>query len=744
MGLEEEPAPRAFARLGAILEAERSQWFCWMPVLVGLGIGMYFSLGFEPHLAVTLAPLAIVAVLRLASRAGALRAMASVVLAVCAGFAAAKVRTELTRAPVLPRPMHAVEVRGIVDLVEPRATRGQRVSLRVIHMGELPREAWPARVRIRTLGAGPRLSPGDTVRMRATLSPPAAPVLPGGYDFARSAWFQQLGAVGYTMRAPEIEARVDASRGLGLREAIERLRQAIGARIATALPGETGAIATSLITGERGGISEATNEAFRDSGLLHILSISGLHMVVMAGAVFYALRLLLAASPTLALNYAIKKWAAAAAALAALGYLLISGVAFATLRSYIMISIVFLAILIDRPAISMRNVALAALLILLIYPESLLDVGFQMSFAAVVAMVAAFEAYTSWRARQTDDAPLPLWWPVRFLAGIVTSTLVAGLAVAPMAAYHFHTSQQFAVLANLIAIPICNLIVMPAALLTLVLMPLSAEAPALWLMGQGIEAIVWCANMAAGLPGAVGHIAAVPRTAFLSMVAGGLWLCLWHTRWRLLGLIGVVAGVALSVSPRLPDMLAGRDGKLIAVRGTDGLLSAAGGAQSNFELKRWLEHDGDSRPPKQALQGSALRCDGLGCVAEFGGTTIALSRRPAALADDCAKAGILVLGFPVPPGCTGPKHIVDFFKLRNEGTHAFYLRADGTWTIETVAEFRGERPWSVKGTLGSRTRPDASRRREAARPESAAPETRTGPPRPEVEDEDSADGVEED
>jgi competence protein ComEC len=732
------------ARLGVILEAERSQWFCWSPVLLGLGIGFYFSLGFEPHFALALAPLGVALTLWLFSQEGTSRMAVAALLAVCAGFAAAKVRTELTRAPVLPRPMQAVEVSGLVELVEPRATRGQRITMHVTKFGELARDDWPARVRIRTFGREAQVAPGEMVTVKATLAPPAAPVLPGGYDFARSAWFQRLGAVGYAMRAPKVEAPADADRGLGIREAIERTRQAIGVRVTAALPGETGAIATSLITGERGGISEATNEAFRDSGLLHILSISGLHMVVMAGAVFYAFRLLLAAIPNLALTYPIKKWAAGAAGVAALGYLLISGAAFATVRSYLMITIVFLAILIDRPAISMRNVALAALLILSLYPESLLDVGFQMSFAAVVAMVSAFEAYAARRAGHQDDAVPILLWPVRVVAGIVASTLVAGLAVAPLAAYHFHTSQQFAVVANLIAIPICNLIVMPAALLTLVLMPLSAEAPALWLMGQGIEAIVWCAKMAADLPGAVGHIAAVPRAAFLAMVAGGLWLCLWHTRWRLLGLAGLAIGAAWSVSPRLPDVLAGRDGKLVAVRGSDGLLWAADGARSNFELKRWLEHDGDARTPKEASKGGAWRCDGLGCAADVRGTTIALSRSPAALPDDCAKAGILILGFPAPPGCSGPKHIIDFFDLRNEGTHAFYLGADSLWTIETVAELRGDRPWSVKGTLGQRGRNRSARGEGAAALRPALPGVRVAPPRAEAEDEDSAEGVEED
>ena len=257
-------------------------------------------------------------------------------------------------------------------------------------------------------------------------------------------------------------------------------------------------------------------------------------MVIMAGAVFLSIRLALAAIPAIALRYPIKKWAAAGAMAGALGYLLISGAAFATVRSYIMISIMFLAVLLDRPALALRNVALAALGILLVWPESLFDPGFQMSFAAVVALVSVYE----WvRGREEEQAA---WRPRRviragllFLGGIVLSTLVASLAVAPFGIYHFHNTQQFAILANLLAIPICNLIVMPAALAALVALPFGLEAAPLWVMGLGIEAMVWCAQAVAALPGAVGRMPAIPTHAFVLMVAGGLWCALWHKRWRL-------------------------------------------------------------------------------------------------------------------------------------------------------------------------------------------------------------------
>jgi competence protein ComEC len=731
------------------LEAEQDRWFLWVPVLVGLGIVLYFSLSTEPNLLVALAPVPASLALALVWRRGVPAVVGtSAALALAFGFAAAKVRTEWVRAPVLERQVGPVEAAGFVELVEPRATRGQRITLRVTKLGVLDEEMRPRRARIRTTRPVPGLKPGDAIRLKATLAPPAIPALPGDYDFARAAWFAGLGAIGYATTRPTIASEAgEPPRMLRISASIERVRQSIGARILAALSGEPGAIANALITGERGGISQATNGAFRDSGLFHILSISGLHMVVMAGAVFFSVRLALAAVPALALRFRIKKWAAGAAALAALGYLLISGSSTATVRSWIMISIMFLAVMLDRPAVALRNVAIAALAILFVLPESVFDVGFQMSFAAVVALVAVYEEIRERFQRHDENL---FYGPVRrlllFFGGIVLSTLVASVAVAPLAAFHFHKSQQYAILANLIAIPICNLVVMPAALATLVLMPFGLEAWPLWLMGKGIEAMVWCAYVVAGLPGAVARLPAIPNAALGLMVVGGLWLCLWRTRWRLLGIAGLAAG--LGVAPGLPraDMLVGRDGQLVAIRNTDGRWSALTGPGATFELQRWLEHDGDGRTTRAATAGEGYRCDALGCTALVKEQLTAVARHPAALADDCARARILVMRFPRPRGCQPSGTVLDFFAVRSKGTHAIYISGSEVRMI-TVADMRGLRPWSLGPTRRASARRPFSRfgRRDVGA--FAAPREMIGGtrrPRPEIEDEDGPQILEED
>ena len=685
-------------RLARQLEAEYDRWFLWLPVLFGAGIAFYFALPSEPLLTVAVLPaVAALAVHAAGPRTGLMGLATGAMLAVTLGLAAAKVRTEIVRAPVLQVRVGPIDVYGHVELVEPRAAEGQRLTVRVTAMQKHEAQAWPARVRVRMMAENAALKPGDPVHLRATLSPPPGPALPGDYDFARAAWFQGLGAVGYARSAARVEPNsAQPPLALQVTAAIARVRQAIGRRVVAALPGETGAIANALITGERGGITEITNQAFRDSGLFHILSISGLHMVIMAGAVFVSIRLLLAAVPSIALRYPIKKWAAAGAMLGALAYLLISGAEFATVRSYIMITIMFLAVLLDRPALALRNVALAALLILVVWPESLLNVGFQMSFAAVVALVAAYE----WlrvrdEARGAAQHRGVLGRAALFFGGIVTSTLVAGFAVAPFGVYHFHNTQQFAILANLLAIPACNLIVMPAALAALVAMPLGLEAAPLWLMGLGIEAMVWCANAVARLPGAVGRVPAIPTTAFALMVAGGLWWALWSTRWRVLGVVPIALGLMLAPTGHRPDMLIGRGAELVAVRGADGKLSALAGRGSAFELARWLEHDGDGRPAAEAGKAQAFFCDKLGCTAQVKGMRIAVSGSAAALRDDCTMASILVLQFSKPKGCRPPGTVIDRDDVNVRGAHALTID-DGRVVVETVAETRGDRPWAER------------------------------------------------
>ncbi|MDX2258070.1 MAG: ComEC/Rec2 family competence protein [Hyphomicrobiaceae bacterium] len=604
----------------AHVEAERPGAVLWWPVLMGAGALVYLLLEDEPSLAVAIAALLAAAGLRLvAGRTGAGRLAAMGMVAMAIGFVAGKLRVEGLAAPVLGVIDVDVEMTGIVEHAEVRDGGGLRLTLTPLDMRGLPEtERAPVRVRVTVKAVAVAPRPGDVVALAARLSPPPGPASPGGYDFARYAYFQGIGAVGYArgpLRSVEAPMPGDgASSNLrDLLRAIAVLRQNITERVTSAAPGPAGAIAAALITGERGAIPDSINEAFRASGLYHILSISGLHMAIMGGSVFFALRAILAAVPRLALVYPIKKWAAVGAILAAFGYLLVSGAAFATLRAFVMLAVMLAAVLVDRPVLALRNVALAASLLLVAFPESIVDPGFQMSFAAVIALVASHEALTRRRGSRESVWPLVVTAPVAWLATIMATTIIASVAIAPLAAYHFGQTQHYAVVGNLLAVPLCNFVVMPAALATLLAMPLGLEAGPLAVMALGIECMIAVAHFVAGLGGAVGRVAPMPDAAIALIGFGGLWLAFLSTRLRWAGFVAVAAGLAAAPFGDRPDGLVSARGDVIAVRGADGRLAFAGARSDDFTIERWLARDGDGRSA-EAVAASMAECRDGPCV----------------------------------------------------------------------------------------------------------------------------------
>ena len=418
----------AASYLPAAIAAERDRWVLWLPVAFGLGVAGYFSLPGEPQpwsIAVSAAMLAAAFVFRRQPYGPALIGLA----ALAAGFSLAQIRTLAVAAPVLERRMGPVKVTGAIEAASLDKRGARRVTIYEPRISGLEPEMTPRRIRISVRTADPALEPGRILSVRAILQPPLPPVVPGGFDFARRAWFQQLGAVGFAVSRPAISPARDPP---GLHARINRLRQRIVQRIAAALPGEEGTVAAALTTGERGAIPERVLVAMRDAGLAHLLAISGLHFSLVAALLFGGLRAVLAAVSSVALRYPIKKWAAAGALAGAFVYLLISGASIPTQRAFLMLSVVLLAVMLDRAAISMRLVAVAAAAVLLIAPESLLGASFQMSFAAVVALVAFYEAVSERLAGLRADAGLARRVAL-YALGVGLTTVIAGLATAPYA-----------------------------------------------------------------------------------------------------------------------------------------------------------------------------------------------------------------------------------------------------------------------------------------------------------------------
>jgi len=346
------------------------------------------------------------------------------------------------------------------------------------------------------------------VRLRAVLQPPAEPAAPGALDFARQAYFQRLGAVGYVFGRAEVLAPADHQLPFGLW--LHRLREAMAARILEALPGESGAVAAALMTGVRGAIPEEVMATMHDSGLAHLLAISGLHMGLVVGLLFFALRAGMALVPGLALRRPIKKWVAVGAILGALGYLLLTGATVPTQPAFVMVSLVLVAVMLDRRGLSLRLVAWAAVFVLAAAPESLLSASFQMSFAAVIALITGYEVTAERGLAALGERRLAVR-VVAYLAGVAVTSLIAGLATAPFALYHFNRIAWYGLLANLVAVPLTAFWIMPWALVAFALMPFGAEALALAPMGWGIDLLLAVARDVAALPSAVSLVPATPR-----------------------------------------------------------------------------------------------------------------------------------------------------------------------------------------------------------------------------------------
>ncbi len=685
---------------GSLALAERERWPLWLPVALGAGISIYFALPVEPYLGwAGIAALATVACVFAVSGSenSALRAFLAVAAAMLLGFAIAKIRTGMVAAPILTQRMGPIALDGRVEQAELRG-KGIRFILGDLRSPRFSASNVPARVRISVRAATPLPQPGSWVHVTAVLAPPSSPASPGAYDFGRAAYYQRLGGVGYAFGRPKSIARVrEPSFRDRVSLLVEELRSSMTTRIHSVLPGSTGGIASALITGNRGAISDEDEKALRDAGLAHVLAIAGLHMALVGMGLFWVVRAGLATIPSLALRYPIKKWAAAAAICSSSFYLLISGASSASTRAFLMLATMLVAILFDRPAFSMRSLAFAAAIILLLGPESLLEPGFQMSFAAVMSLIAVAEWEATRPARDAVLGPPALAEVRRYLRGITTTSLVGSVATIPFAIYHFDRTNHYSVLGNLLAMPIMGFVAMPAAALSVLLMPFGLDAWPLRVLGWGIDVMLFVGRWVSGLPGAASVVSAWPISALSLVSLGGLWLGLWRRRWRWLGIGPIMAGVSLAYAIPQPDLLIGRDGLTVAVRSADGSLKLLRPAKDKYSANEWLKRDGDEHAADAAIatRKDGVSCDPFGCVAKAnGGSRIALVLKPDALLEDCARSDVVVSAVPVRHACEGPKLVFDVFDVARSNGYAVWLGPPLQY--ESVEEDRGRRPWSAQ------------------------------------------------
>ncbi|MFC7703500.1 ComEC/Rec2 family competence protein [Plastorhodobacter daqingensis] len=662
--------------LQALAEA-RGNLFPWVPVAFAAGIGGYFALPAEPGLAALagLGTLALVALAHWLRGPEAWQPLAVVVLLACCGALWAAARAHHVAAPVLAwRYYGAIE--GRIVGIDRSLSDQPRLTLDRVVLENLPPDRTPARVRVALHGDQQHLDPlpGMTIMLTGHLSPPEPPAEPGGFDFQRLAWFDRLGGVGYT-RSPAL-VLAPAEPG-GLR--VFALRMRISAAVQALVPGDAGAFAAAILTGDRSGVSRKVLDDLRGSNLAHLLAISGLHMGLLTGFVFAMLRYGFALIPPLALRLNAKKLAAACALAAGGFYLALSGGNVATERAFVMVAVMLLAVLCDRRAISLRSVALAAMIILVLRPEALLGAGFQMSFAATVALVAVFSRLAG-PMRRLPRGLAPV-------ASLLLASAVAGAATAPVSAVHFGRMADYGLLANLLSVPLMGTLIIPAAVLAALLAPFGLAAVPLSAMELGTGWILGVAAWVAGLDGAVRAVPAPPDVVLPLLALGALWLALWpgRARWGGVGVMG--AALLLWPMAERPALLIAPGGGLVGVMTPEGrALSKPRG--DGFVARSWLERDGDLATPE------AAHARWPGQITLAGWEVYHLTGRGAAdrAAEACRPGRLVILSAAWPHG-DGNCWMVDARVLERTGTLALSQGPEGL-RMRSARAAAGQRLWS--------------------------------------------------
>ena len=711
-------AGKFFARRGQILElfkgameteASLRRPFLWLPVAAGAGVVLYLCADREPSLWL-IGPMALtLGVLAYLARANRLAFYA--LCGFCALFAgelSAALRTLRVAAPVIDK-TRIVTLTGFIEEMDFRRS-GARFLLRIETAQNLSSEATPLRVRL-TIPRAPPFEAGTYVRLKARLMPPARASLPGGYDFARDAWFAQIGAVGNTLgRVEVLPPPHEPGFVMALSMAVDRGRNALAHRIDSIVGGDAGAIAAAMVTGKRDLLSDETKEVIREAGIFHIITISGVQMTLVAAIFFVGLRRLLALNEYLALTYPIKKWAALFAILGSVFYDIATGSRVGTERALSMTLIMLGAVLLDRQALTMRNLAIAAALVILLEPEAILGASFQLSFAAVAALVAVYEARLDARADARSLAlyapqpqfvysrwrlPLPSFKPHLWQGalGLIFATFCATSATASFMAYNFHELSPYVLIGNPLTLTVIEIFAVPGALLGAALYPLGLDAFVWRYVGVGIDGVLWAARRIVDFPGATLHLPAFAPYAIVFLSLAVLSSVLWRTvllrataiPLALIGLIGAAEGPSF-------DVAVAPTGEAVAYRGKDGKLAVIGHGRNGFIAEQWLRADADGRPAAEAL--TKTGCDKLGCVGHLeSGHTISLVLSSAAFAEDCTRADILVTPLIAPMGCAA-RWVIDRDRLHESGALTLSFDKAGLLQIRSARAADEDRLWS--------------------------------------------------
>ena len=667
-----------------IHEVETGLGFNFLPVFLGVGILIYFSIPAEPS--IYMVAFTVIAFIGLAIKLDLQSKLYYFLLslaAVLAGMFFAQSATLINHTPIIERQI-TTQLQGVVLGVDQSRRGAARYLIKPITLEGLDSNQTPKRIRVSSVAKHERISPGEGITGLVRLQPVSGPVYPGGYDFSFFSWHEGMGGSGFFMGRP---SKGDAKHELEFGERfiiqINKMRIAVERRILQAMPDATGKIAVALVTGNKTYIPQDVQETLRKTGLAHILAISGLHMALVTLTVIWCIRLILAYLPNLVLRHPIKKWAVCAGFVSATGYLMLSGTGIATQRAWMMISVMLLAVLMDKRAITMRSVAISAVIILVINPQSLLSPGFQMSFAAVTALVAGYEVLNKRRKAQAENTFVPVsqnlivrtsTGAVGYFTGIATTSLIAGTATAFIAAWHFHQVAPFGLLANLIAMPVVSIVIMPCVLFSILLMPYGLEFLPLSAVSIGIDWVVeisrWVESISPN-----GNTGLLPKGAILVFASFLILICLLKTKLRNASVMPLLALPFVLHEPLKPDVLISENGRAVAIKtGSDklGLLFPRGSVfVQNIWLKAWS--GGEREPLKLAKE----QCNRERCIVVLPSSKILhVLYNPDFIQSSCSRADILVAPRLWWVNCRQrqPELVLNRYDFERFGTHALYIK----------------------------------------------------------------------
>jgi competence protein ComEC len=668
----------------------------WLAIALTAGVGAWFALPGAGWWVTALAAGLIAALGALAiwrgdaRRVNLLFAGIGLGLAFAAGVALIWARSEMVGAPPIERAASMTLTGTVLERIEQPAD--QRIRL-VLATRDAAGKPIKVRVNVPLEHDDAALREGAVVRLKARLMPPAAPMLPGGYDFARAAWFLGYAATGSVQGPVTVVAQAQSA------PLLAPLQRRLSEHVRHELAGSPGTIAAAFASGDQGAIPDPDQQAMRDAGLTHLLSISGLHVSAVIGGAYFLAITLLALWPWLTLRVRLPLLAAAIAALAGIAYTLLTGAEVPTVRSCAGAVLLLGALALGREPLSLRMVAVAAVFVLALWPESLVGASFQLSFAAVIAIVALHGAAPV-RAFLAPREEGPFVRIGRRLAVLLATGLVIEIALMPIVLFHFHRAGIYGAFANVIAIPLVELVTMPLIALALVLDLSGWGAPVWWLAGKSLELLLWIAHVAAAQPGAVKLMPQMGLGTFLLFVAGGLWLALWRGRARLWGFVPAVVATALMLATPAPDLLIAGDGRNVGIVANDGTLLMLRDSRSDFTRDNLKELAGVEAEPIALAQWPGADCNADFCALSLHRAgrdwQLLLSRSDylidaKQLAAACARTDIVISDRWLPRNCAPRILKADGRMLAQTGGLSVALGEP--LRIDTVATSQGEHGW---------------------------------------------------